>query len=66
MLVNHPSDRFPVGIAVTQWYIDGNLRTFILLPFNDGDTTYAEVSCNIEENNPLQVIADPQKLWGVH
>jgi hypothetical protein len=64
MLVKRPSSRFPVGIAVTQWHIDGLLRTFILLPFTDGTSSYAEVDCNIEETHPLQVIAEPVKAWG--
>ena len=50
------------GIAVTQWKVDGELRTFALFPILEGKRGYLEVECICGEN--YQVIEPETEGWG--
>jgi hypothetical protein len=64
MLVTYPSFRKPVGIAISQWEIDGMKRTFVLIPLSSKAGDYADVECAVEEDDPFTIISPSSPKWG--
>ena len=50
------------GIAVTQWKVDGELRTFALFPILEGKSGFLEVECIC--GNEYEVIKPEIEGWG--
>ncbi len=64
MLVSYPNAYMPVGVAVSQWTVNGNLRTFVMFPFTTSDGDYVEVDCATEEDGQLQILSRTVQDWG--
>lgn len=53
---------YPVGIAVAQWNIDGDLRTYIIYPIRKGDEGYVEVEV-ATDSEQLLTVKPATKNW---
>lgn len=63
MLVTYTHALYPVGIAITQWKVEGKLRTFVLYPIMKGDRHYVEIDCVTEEDGRLTIIQPQRAAW---
>lgn len=63
MLITYKHACYPVGIAITQWKVDGKLRTFVLYPIVKGNLHYVEIDCATEEDERLTIIQPQRAAW---